>query len=149
MFLMHTHFLFNFEKLGPPFYFEWSCAAICQTQLSSWAPCLEDTPPAPSSAPPAHTSTPCAETWSPETHTQGGAVTSCKWHHMRKSIGPLHLTHTCSVFPRPMQWARRQPEPGDDFTFTMDSQQLSHMNCTPTHTQKTQKSQCVRSKLEN
>lgn len=38
---------------------------------------------------------------------------------------------TCNVFPRPIQWARMHPEPGDVFVFFTDSQQQSHMNWTP------------------
>ncbi len=42
--------------------------------------------------------------------------------------------HTWRVFPRPMQWARIQPEPGVVFTLWTDSQQLSHMKRTPNKT---------------
>lgn len=42
---------------------------------------------------------------------------------------------TCRVFPSPIQWARMQPEPEDLLIFLIDSQQQSHINCTPADTE--------------
>lgn len=42
---------------------------------------------------------------------------------------------TCRVFPSPIQWARMQPEPEDFLIFLIDSQQQSHINCTPADTE--------------
>lgn len=50
---------------------------------------------------------------------------ACQWYSWMD--GPL----TWSVLPRPMQWARMQPEPVDDLAFFTDSTQQSQMNCTP------------------
>ncbi len=41
------------------------------------------------------------------------------------------IVFTCRVFPRPMQCARMQPDPGEEFAFFTDSQQLSQINWTP------------------
>lgn len=38
---------------------------------------------------------------------------------------------TCRVFPRPMQCARIQPDPGEELAVLTDSQQQSQINCTP------------------
>lgn len=47
---------------------------------------------------------------------------------------------TCRVLPRPMQWARIQPEPWEELAVLTDSQQLSQINWTPvihnTHTER-------------
>ncbi len=113
--------------------------ATSQTHWASWAQCWEDTPPELCRSSSSHTAAKCGETSPPAGRQENSWVKHYPSATIAKQNNVNYITVTWRVFPSPMQWARIQPEPPDFSTFLTDSQQQSHMNCTPANRRKTHK----------